>query len=673
MKVCEFSELANQEIPDIFIRQATVCRWATKGSEKLKRKKCYTYTRVSTIAQVDGFSLEAQQSRIRQFAEYKELEIVGEYCDAGRSGHSIKGRPAFMEMMDDITSEKDDISFVLVFKLSRFGRNAADVLKSMQFLADYDVDLICVDDSIDSSTQGGRLTLAILSAVAEIERENINVQFMAGKMQKLMDGGWTGGPVPYGYRIADKKLVTEPQEAEIVRLIFTRYLQPDGQINAVVRWLNENGYRRTVKGVEQPFNFYFVSHILRNPIYSGRITYNRRTNSEKIRQNPKEVISVRGKHEALVSEEDWERAQKKRECFSGRNEKKDNPERISMLSGLVKCPACGNGMVVLKNKGVNKNHGGYYKILYYYGCRNHRKSEGRICDFRHTYNQEKLDAAVLEIISQVTGTHEFQEAFARAIGDRSSEEACEAELKALRKELHSQEHLKYKLGAVLDNLDVIDENYDREYESILAEMDTVYERMGQLQKQIENARVKLLSLKRGISSEDGIRKILDNFDRLFQRFDYEERREMCRQIIERIDVFPEEQPDGRILKSISFRFPVYFEIAAQEEKQSDVPDETVTFSVDCTKFQATVSESKATYAELKAYVMDKHGLNVSTLYISQIKRKYGIKVGKAYNKPENPKSRVPKCPKKKELAIMDALKNFRMLPQETEYFEEAEK
>ena len=137
------------------------------------KKKCYIYTRVSTAAQTEGYSLEAQQERLRQYAEYKNLEIAGEYCDAGKSGKSILGRPAFMEMMDDIASGKDQISYVLVFKLSRFGRNAADVLKSIQTLLDYDVDLVCVEDSIDSSTQGGRLTLAILSAVAEIERENI--------------------------------------------------------------------------------------------------------------------------------------------------------------------------------------------------------------------------------------------------------------------------------------------------------------------------------------------------------------------------------------------------------------------------------------------------------------------------------------------------------------------
>ena len=103
--------------------------------KKNNRKKCYIYTRVSTAAQTEGFSLEAQQERLYEYAEYRELEIAGDYCDAGKSGKSIKGRPEFQRMMDDIISQKDNISYVLVFKLSRFGRNAADVLKSMQLTA----------------------------------------------------------------------------------------------------------------------------------------------------------------------------------------------------------------------------------------------------------------------------------------------------------------------------------------------------------------------------------------------------------------------------------------------------------------------------------------------------------------------------------------------------------
>lgn len=171
------------------------------------------------------FSLEAQQERLYEYAEYRELEIAGDYCDAGKSGKSIKGRPEFQRMMDDIISQKDNISYVLVFKLSRFGRNAADVLKSMQLLTDYGVDLVSVDDAIDSSTQGGRLTLTILSAVAEIERENITDQFMAGRLQKIRDGKWSGGSVPYGYRSVDRELTIDPYEAKIIRKIFDLYMQ----------------------------------------------------------------------------------------------------------------------------------------------------------------------------------------------------------------------------------------------------------------------------------------------------------------------------------------------------------------------------------------------------------------------------------------------------------------
>ncbi len=61
--------------------------------------------RVSTAAQVEGYSLEAQTERLREYAVYRELEIAGEYCDAGKSGRSIKGRPAFQQMLDDIVCD----------------------------------------------------------------------------------------------------------------------------------------------------------------------------------------------------------------------------------------------------------------------------------------------------------------------------------------------------------------------------------------------------------------------------------------------------------------------------------------------------------------------------------------------------------------------------------------
>ena len=93
------------------------------------RIKVYTYTRVSTAMQTDSYSLDAQKARMKAFADFNDYEIVGTYEDAGKSGKSIEGRLEFNRMMEDIKSGKDGVSFVLVFKLSRFGRNAADILK----------------------------------------------------------------------------------------------------------------------------------------------------------------------------------------------------------------------------------------------------------------------------------------------------------------------------------------------------------------------------------------------------------------------------------------------------------------------------------------------------------------------------------------------------------------
>ena len=161
-----------------------------------KKIKVYIYTRVSTTMQIDGYSLDAQRTRMRAFAEFNDYEVAGEYEDAGKSGKSIEGRDEFNRMMEDIKTGKDDVSFVLVFKLSRFGRNAADVLSTLQTMQDFGVNLICVEDGIDSSKDAGKLMISVLSAVAEIERENIRVQTMEGRIQKARDGKWNGGFPP---------------------------------------------------------------------------------------------------------------------------------------------------------------------------------------------------------------------------------------------------------------------------------------------------------------------------------------------------------------------------------------------------------------------------------------------------------------------------------------------
>lgn len=108
----------------------------------MSKTKCYLYNRVSTSIQVDGYSLEAQHKKLEDYVKYQDWVIAGEYSDEGHSGKNISGRPDFQRMLKDIESNKYGVSYVLVFKLSRFGRNAADVLSSLQLMQDFGVNLI---------------------------------------------------------------------------------------------------------------------------------------------------------------------------------------------------------------------------------------------------------------------------------------------------------------------------------------------------------------------------------------------------------------------------------------------------------------------------------------------------------------------------------------------------
>ena len=141
--------------------------------------------------QVDGYSLNAQRDKLRKYAAYEDMVVAGEYSDEGFSGKNIQGRQEFQRMLNDIQDCKDGVSYVLVFKLSRFGRNAADVLNSLQLMQDFGVNLICVEDGIDSSKDAGKLMISVLSAVAEIERENIRTQTMADVSKRLVRANGT--------------------------------------------------------------------------------------------------------------------------------------------------------------------------------------------------------------------------------------------------------------------------------------------------------------------------------------------------------------------------------------------------------------------------------------------------------------------------------------------------
>ena len=492
---------------------------------KREKIKVYLYTRVSTTMQIDGYSLDAQKTKMKAFCDYNEYEIAGEYEDAGKSGKSIEGRVSFNQMMEDIKSGKDGVSYVLVFKLSRFGRNAADVLATLQVMQDFGVNLICVEDGIDSSKDAGKLMISVLSAVAEIERENIRVQTMEGRMQKAREGKWNGGFAPYGYSLIDGKLEVNEEEAVAIRMIFDQYVNTDLGANGIAKYLENHGIHKIARqnGKNPLFDAALIRRIIQNPVYSGKISYGRRrtekvhgTRNEYRQVKKDDYLLVDGLHEALVSEEVWEQAQVKVAAQAKKYEKvnRDKREKIHLLSGILKCPVCGAGMY--GNKSIKKRKdGSNYKDFYYYGCKHRNMTRGHKCDYKKQVHEEMLDASVAEVISKLVSNPKFSDLIRNKINMEVDTSALDQEIENYKIQLRKLYHNKDTILSDMDSLDYEDKHYQRRKTDLENHLYKTYDKIDDAEELLVSAKAKKRSLLADKITGDNIYKALVFFDKLY--------------------------------------------------------------------------------------------------------------------------------------------------------------
>ncbi len=531
-----------------------------------EKVKVYTYTRVSTAMQIDGYSLDAQKARMKAFAEYNDYEIAGEYEDAGKSGKSIEGRAEFARMMEDIKSGKDGVSFVLVFKLSRFGRNAADVLSTLQTMQDYGVNLICVEDGIDSSKDAGKLMISVLSAVAEIERENIRVQTMEGRIQKAREGKWNGGFAPYGYQLIDGKLQINEEEAEAIRVIYEQYTATDMGANGIAKYLENHGIHKIQRqnGKNPLFDAHLIRLILKNPVYCGKIAYGRRK-TEKVHGTRNEYrlveqdnyILVDGLHEPIVSEKVWQAAQVKLIAQAKKYEhvNRGRDERTHLLSGIVKCPVCGAGMY--GNKSIKrKKDGTKYKDFYYYGCKHRTMTRGHKCDYKRQIREELLDDAVAEVIVKLVSNPQFADVMQQKINRKVDTSAIEQEIANYEKQLRQSYSVKAKIMEEIDSLDPDDRHYIRRKADLDDRLYRMYDKIEETENLLIEARAKKTAIEAEKITGDNIYKVLIYFDRLYKVMNDIEKRQLMESLVSEIQIFEDRQPNGQWLKSIKFRLPI---------------------------------------------------------------------------------------------------------------------
>lgn len=537
---------------------------------KKKKLKCYTYIRVSTSMQVEGYSLEAQRDRLNKFADFQGIEVVREYCDAGKSGKNITGRPEFSQMLNDVAEDRDRVDFILVFKLSRFGRNAADVLNSLQYIQDFGVNLICVEDGIDSSKDSGKLTITVLSAVAEIERENILVQTMEGRKQKAREGKWNGGQAPFGYTLDSKNstLIVNQEEAEIVRIIFSKYINEGMGADSICDYLNQHGYTKK-KVKKNELNYFarsFIMKILDNPVYVGKIAYGRNV-TEKVkgsrdaykRVKADDYMVVDGMHEAIIGQETWEATRLRRKETGVKWDKTHSLDHEHILSGLVKCPVCGAGLVGTLRRRKNKKSG-EYKDDFYYKCLHRKKiDETNFCNFRLVLSQDEINHQVEEIILDMVADPDFKDYMVRKIDEKVDVSSLEAEREQVREQLRQVMGAKKKLTEMLDRLDVNDKHYDRKYQDMHDRLDILYDRISELEDIIADIEAKISGAYGEKITANQLYEILLNFDKMYFRMSDLEKKQFMREFIEEIELYPEKQEDGRILKQLSLGFPVFYE------------------------------------------------------------------------------------------------------------------
>lgn len=531
-----------------------------------EKTKVYMYTRVSTTIQVDGYSLDAQKTKIKAYALFKDFEIVGEYEDAGKSGKSIEGRMQFNKMINDIKSGKDEVSYVLVFKLSRFGRNAADVLSTLQIMQDYGVNLICVEDSIDSSKDAGKLMISVLSAVAEIERENIRVQTMAGRVQKAREGKWNGGFAPYGYKLVDGKLIINEEEAVAIRTIFEQYVNTNMGAGGISKYLENHGIKKIPRqnGKNPLFDARLVRRILKNPVYVGKIAFGRRslekvigTRNEYRQVEQDDYIISDGIHEPIVSDELWQSAQVKLAMQSKKyehvNRSKNN--KVHLLSGILKCPICGCSM--FSNVSIKKKKDGTkYKNYYYYACKHRNLTSGHKCTYKKQINEELLDNAVVEIITKLVSNPKFANLMKEKIDIKINTEELDEEIKTYLDQLKKYSLTKTKLIEEIDNLDAEDKLYKKIKVDLDERLYNIYDKIDNVETLLIDARTRLQNVKSKKITADNIYKILIYFDKLYAVMSDVERRQLVESLISEIHIYEERQANGQWLKSIVFKLPI---------------------------------------------------------------------------------------------------------------------
>lgn len=284
------------------------------------KRRVVIYARVSTDHEAQISALENQVDWYKPIlAARPEWELVGQYIDEGITGTSAEKRPQFMKMIKDAKLKKFDM--IITREVSRFARNTVDTLQYTRELKAKGVEVFFINDNIKTFDGDGELRLTIMATLAQDESRKTSVRVKSGQKTSMENGVFYGNGNILGYNRVEKPLPNNkkqvdfyinPEQAETVKLIYEMYIAGHG-MTQIKDELERRGHK-TAMGKSRWYET-VISHVLKNSFYCGIITYRKEyvpdfLTQKKVKNYGEiDMITVQGRHEPIVSVEDFERVQ----------------------------------------------------------------------------------------------------------------------------------------------------------------------------------------------------------------------------------------------------------------------------------------------------------------------------------------------------------------------------
>ena len=413
------------------------------------------YVRVSTEEQAkEGFSIRAQEQKLKDYAMVKDWSIHKIYIDEGISGKNITDRPQINELIKDI--KKGLVKNVLIFKIDRLTRSTADLIYLINLFNDYNCAFNSLCESIDTQTPSGRMFIKIIGIFAEFERENIVERTKLGFERKVKEGySLCTRTASFGYtrNIGDKVQRINEKEAIIVREVFDMFVNQGMSFLDIAKNLN----KRNIPTKENAtWTSRGIKNMLTNCNYIGKVRYATKDETRN--------FEVQGNHEPIISNELYEETQNLINKISIKNYTK-RPKEENYFSGLLFCEKCGARLVVHDDYYTKKSGEKVFKSAY--RCSNYIR---KTCTASNI-SQKNVEIAFMKYIEQIEDFSEISE----------------IQLEETRKAKDKNNKLIEKLNNQLKNL----ENKEKEILSSYVDNKLKFDRYIQLKDYIEIEKSKI--------------------------------------------------------------------------------------------------------------------------------------------------------------------------------------